>query len=185
MWLLIIYTSIILIEESNYFPLSILWSRDIIVHFCSSPKPRPHSQIAKRISWRIGKTVAGIIVAIVHPLDSLSPVSTAFNRGEKRSARIKITAPCSRRYHAEIKMAIAVWFPLRPNRPPPPLLHPSRPRFSRIRREDRSFECITNLKPGVSIKQRLDPPPLQPLGWFPGMCSLWGWLLRLISRCRV
>lgn len=91
--------------------------------------------------------------------------------GEKRSARIKITAPCARRYRAEIKMGIAVWFPLRPNLPRPP-----RPRFSRIRREDRSFECITNLKPGVSIKQRLDPPPppLRPLGWFPGMCSRFG-----------
>lgn len=57
-----------------------------IVHFCSFSKSDP--QIGKRISWRVGKTVAGIIVAIVHPLDSLSPVSTtAFNRGERKDRR--------------------------------------------------------------------------------------------------
>lgn len=73
------------IKESYYFSPP-FYNNRTIVHFCSFSKPDP--QIGKRISWRVGKTVAGIIVAIVHPLDSLSPVSTtAFNRGERKDRR--------------------------------------------------------------------------------------------------
>lgn len=102
----------------------------------------------------------------------------AFNRGEKEDRRGSKSPEVSRGNKNGNRSLISAT-----EAEPLPLFFftPSSPQvFPDTRREDRSFECITNLKPGVSIKQRLaDPPPLRPLD------VLWGWLLRLISRCRV
>lgn len=128
--------------------------------------------LAKRIYWRDGVSWNNR----GNRSSTRFTFPAAFNRGGKKDRRGSKSPEVSRGNKNGNRSLISA----RPSPSPSsssPLL---RPRFSRIRREDRSFECITNLKPGVSIKQRL-ADPLRPFG----RDVLWGWLLRLISRCRV
>lgn len=101
--------------------------------------------------------------------------------GEKRSARIKITAPCAPRYRAEIKMGIAVWFPLRPSQPSSP---PSPQVFPDT--EGRSLVWMHHeSETGCKYKTKAGSAASTPRLVSRDVLALWGWLLRLISRCRV